>query len=262
MMNRFFITLLCSVLFLLQLGCKPETANTTNSTANQPVNQVINKPEHANTNANSEHKKAEAPKEYTDANEALTDAKKLIDSGKEKLAVDVLKQAIKINPELAEAHFQLGVAYALIENADESKIIGDNKTKSSKKVDATVELTNSEKSFAEAVKAYQKLLAKNPKDDSAQFNLGRCLNKLNKDKDAEKALRKAASMKPDNAEYQMEVGAILIKFAKYQEAIGILKKVQKLDPGNGQVDSLMEKAEAGAKRENFGTKPKDKPAGK
>jgi tetratricopeptide (TPR) repeat protein len=259
-MKRFFVTSLCSLLVLMQIACKPETSNTNANSSN--ANHSVNKTENANVNANTEVKKAEAPKEYTDANEALADGKGFLDTGKEKLAVEALKQAIKINPELAEAHFQLGVAYALIEDADETKIIGDNKTKSSKKADATVELTNSEKSFAEAVKAYQKLLAKNPKDDSAQFNLGRSLNKLNKDKEAEKALRKAATMKPDNAEYQMEVGAILIKFAKYQEAVGILKKVQKLDPSNGQVESLMEKAEAGAKRENFGVKPKDKPAGK
>jgi tetratricopeptide (TPR) repeat protein len=54
------------------------------------------------------------------------------------------------------------------------------------------------------------------------------------------------------------VGAILIKFAKYPEAIGFLKKALKLDPENSQAEDLMEKAEAGRKREETGRAPKAK----
>ncbi len=261
-MKRFFLTLLTLSAFISLIACKPEEPKTNSSNNNQTTNKVENTNVNSTPNTNTETKQVVAPKEFTDANEALTEGKKLIDDGKEKLAIDALKQSIKLNPELAEAHFELGVAYALIESEDETKIIGDNKTKSTKKANVTVELTNSEKSFAEAVKAYQKLLAKNPKDDVAQFNIGRAYNKLNKDKEAEIALNRAAKMKPEKAEYQIEVAAIMIKFTKYTEAIALLKKVQKLEPGNSQVENMIEKAEAGAKRENFGVVPKVKKEGK
>jgi tetratricopeptide (TPR) repeat protein len=261
-MNRLFLILFACTIFFVQIACKTDVPKANAKNTNQSFNKVENAIDNSSANTNVNTKQTVAPVQFTDANEALNEGKKLLDTGKDTLAVDALKQAVKLNPELAEAHFQLGVAYALLESEDESKVIGDTKVKASKKANATVELTNSEKSFAESVKAYQKLLAKNPKDDAAQFNLGRAYNKLNKDKEAESALRKATAMKPDNNEYQLEVAAILIKFTKYQEAVGVLKKIKKADPTNSQADSLLEKAEAGAKRENFGVKPKDKPAGK
>ena len=59
-------------------------------------------------------------------------------------------------------------------------------------------------------------------------------------------------------QYQAELGAILIKFAKYDEAVGVLKKALKLNESNSQAQSLLEKAEAGKKRIDYGI-PKDKP---
>ena len=36
------------------------------------------------------------------------------------MAIDALKQATELDPDLAEAHFKLGVAYALEESADDT----------------------------------------------------------------------------------------------------------------------------------------------
>ena len=49
----------------------------------------------------------------------------------------------------------------------------------------------------------------------------------------------------------------MIKFAKYEEAVAVLKKALKLDETNAQAQELMEKAEAGKKRVDYGI-PKDK----
>ncbi len=112
--------------------------------------------------------------------------------------------------------------------------------------------TESDKAFENAVKAYKKILAKNPKDDVAQFNIGRSYNKLNEDKEAVKSLRQAVKFKPEDSEYQTELGAILVKLAQYQEAVNVLKKALKLDENNSQAEQLLEKAEAGRKRIDFG----------
>ncbi|MCU0238651.1 MAG: tetratricopeptide repeat protein [Pyrinomonadaceae bacterium] len=272
-MNRKILILL--LLVGVQFACTSETptANNANSTVNTNkaetnINATNVNSANANaTDANVAVKPAE-PKVYTDANEALADAKKLIDLSKNEEAIEILKQAVKLNPDLADAHFQMGIAYGLIEmeKKEEVSLEGSTNTNTNtkttvKKVAKDAPITDSEKSYNEAIKAYSKYLVKNPKDDSAQFNLARCYNKLNKDKEAEKAIRKAITMNPSNSEYQAELGAILIKFAKYQEAIGVLKKALKLDENNSRIESLLEKAEAGRKREDYG-KPKEAPAEK
>jgi tetratricopeptide (TPR) repeat protein len=71
-----------------------------------------------------------------------------------------------------------------------------------------------------------------------------------------KALREAVKLKPDDAEYQIEYGVILMKLAQYEEAVAALKKAVSLDDSNLQAQELLEKAEAGRKRIDFGIKPK------
>src|ERR1044072_220166 len=141
------------------------------------------------------------------------------------MAIEALKQAVAFDPDLAEAHFKLGMAYSILD----------------KEKDA-------EASFEAAVEAYKKLLKTDTENAQAQFNLGRSYNKLNKDEDAEDALRRAVKLKPDDSGYQTEMGAILIKLAKYPEAIGFLKKALELDPENPRAEDLMEKAEDGRRR--------------
>lgn len=274
MMNKIFLILIFSV--VLQSACTSDNPTANNSNQNSvnsnktETNTNTTNSVNANTaNANQANVAVKAePKVYTDANEALADGKKLSQNAKDEEAVGVLRQAIKLNPDLAEAHFELGVALASIESKKKEEVgieastnTNTNTKTTVKKVAKDAPLNESEKAFNEAIKAYQKYLVKNPKDDTAQFNLARCYNKLNKDKEYESAVRKAIKMKPDNSEYQAELGAVLIKFAKYGEAIGVLKKALKLDENNSRAESLLEKAQAGQKREDYG-KPKEAPAEK
>jgi Flp pilus assembly protein TadD len=206
----------------------------------------------ANQDAN-----ASAPlDQYTDANVALADGTKFLDEGETDKAIDALNQAVKLNPDLAEAWFRLGVAYALAEMRDENlgKANESEPTPSSK---SPAPKANSVKAFEKAVAAYKRQIDVNSEDDAAYFNLGRAYNKLNEDEDAAKALRQAVKIKPDDTEYQTELGAILIKLAQYQEAISPLKKALELDPENIRAQELLEEAEAGRKRVNYTATPKD-----
>lgn len=225
--------LLCIFIFLLLVcaGCSG-----TGSDANQ----------NANTDA--------SVGEYTDANLALADGTRFLDTGEIDKAIDVLNQAVKLNPDLAEAWFKLGIAYALSEKRDDMLEKADpeapvTETKRTK--------TNSEKAFEKAVAAYKKIIEANEADDAAYFNLGRAYNKLNDDQDAAKALKQAVKLKPDDTEYQTELGAILIKLAQYHEAIPPLKKALELDPENIRAQELLEDAQAGRQRVNYSATPKD-----
>jgi tetratricopeptide (TPR) repeat protein len=204
----------------------------------------------ANQNANTASELSEA----NDAELALAAGNNFLDTGEIDKAIDSLSEAVKLNPDLAEAWFKLGIAYALAEKRDETlETTADENTTDPKKPAKA----NSEKAFEKAVVAYKKLINANGDDDVAYFNLGRAYNKLNDDEDAAKALRQAVKLRPDDTEYQTELGAILIKLAQYHDAIAPLKKALELDPENIRAQELLEDAEAGRSRVNYASTPKD-----
>lgn len=196
---------------------------------------------------------------FADASEALAEADKLFDVSNNEKAIEAYRQSVKLNPDFAEAWFKLGIAYSLFEKEQkDAGVVAEEEptpTKRGKK-DVPPKLSESGKAFESAVKAYKKILAKDPKNDEAQFNLGRAFNKLNQDTDAQKALTQAVKLKPEDVQYQIELGAILIKLAQYEEAIAPLKKAVAIDAENLQAQELLEKAQAGRKRIDFGIKPK------
>ncbi len=260
-MKKVFIFLFLTALVFSSSNC---TTDTTAENSNQ-VNANLELAATAETNqANTNVRPSETPlPTFTNADEALAEGKILLDALETEKAVEALFQAVKLNPDLAEAHFNLGIAYSLIEKEEEETAITQIEatpppklSKKGKKNAAPVRTKNSEKAFDNAVKAYKKILAKNKQDDAAHFNLGRAYNKLNEDQDAMKALREAVKLKPDDAEYQIEYGVILMKLAQYEEAVAALKKAVSLDDSNLQAQELLEKAQAGRKRIDFGIKPK------
>ncbi len=205
--------------------------------------------ESANTES-VEQQITEAPV-YTDAETALAGGNELFDQDEIEKAVEAYKQAAKLNPELAEAHFKLGIALALIENEQEL-VITSTEPDNSADTPKEEKKSNSVIAFENAVTAYKKILKKNPKDDVGHYNLGRAYDRLNDDKEARKSLEQAVKLQPENMLYQMELGAVLIKLAQYDEAVRALRKAAEADDANEQVRELLEEAEAGKKRVDFG----------
>ncbi len=201
---------------------------------------------------------AEIPSEFTSAGDALTAGNRLFDAGETERAIDAYLQAVKLDPDMAEAFFQLGIAYALVEAEIDTAAETDvNSTPEPTSRKAQEKKKNSEKAFESAVAAYKKIIAANAEDDNAHFHLGLSYNKLNEDEDAARSLREAVKLKPENAEYQTELGSVYIKLAKYYEAATALKKALELDPENIKAQELLEDAEAGKKRIEFVPPKKD-----
>lgn len=206
------------------------------------------KAEVANANANTSADTG-GPSPFasiTDPAAAVAEGDRLFDDNQTDLAIQAYKRAVELNPDLADAYFKMGVAYALIET--EAVRTGTSTVVPGEVVGNKLVKTDSTKMFEKAVVAYKKLLAKTPDDPVANFNLGRSLNKLNKDEDSEEALAKAVKLKPDDVEYLNELGLIQIKLAKYHEAVKVLKKALELDPENAETEEALEEATAGARR--------------
>lgn len=192
--------------------------------------------------------------EYRDANQALADGTKFLDDDEVDKAIAALNQAVKLNPELAEAYFNLGVAYSLVEFRDTLNLenSSDNPSNSSEK-----KKSNSVTAFEKAAEAYEKVTEREPENHQAFFSLGLSYNKLNKDEFAAKAFRQAVKLNPEDTLYQTELGKILIKLADYREAIGPLKKALELDPENVEAEELLSDAEAGRSRIDYVSPKKD-----
>lgn len=263
-MRTFFFVLFLTCLIFLQLGCGgggSENTNQTNSNSGSSTSTA------ANTNSTVPAQATPLP-EFTDADTAFAEGNKLFDANKTELAIEAYNQAVKLNPDLAEAWFKLGMAYSEIEKQNEIDSLNQEvvetptptpakKAKAKTKKDEPVVRTkDSEKAFEKAVAAYKKIIAKNDQDDLSFYNLGRSYNKLDEDEDSEKALRQAVKLKPDDTLYQTELGSILVKLAKYDEAVKALKKALEIDPENSEAEELLDKAEAGKKRIDFGVTPK------
>jgi len=172
----------------------------------------------------------------------------LLDINETEKAIEAFDQAIALDPDLAEAYFQLGIAHSLIENERKASAAPGESVESDEGKKGKPE---SVRAFEKAVDAYRRLIDKNPDDDVSYFNLGRALNKLNKDEDAEKALEKAIKLKPDDVEYLTILGSVRIKLAHYHEALEPLEKALQLDPENSEAQDLFEDAEAGRRRVEY-----------
>ena len=259
-----------SLLILFSASCGTDAAQ--NTEANVNANVAVNQPENAEiTNVNAANTESEEVPTYNDAETALVEGNKFLDASENDKAIDAYRQAVKLDPELADAHFRLGVALALVESEETATATPDDedensntekpkKKKKGKKEEET-EKTPSQKSFQNAVKAYEKIIKKDKENDQAFFNLGRALSKLNEDKDALKALQTAVKLKPEDGDYQTELGDIYIKLAQYDEAIRALKKAIEIDENNLVAEDKLEQAQAGKKRVDFGAnmlKPKIK----
>ena len=188
--------------------------------------------------------------EITDANVALAEGKRLLDENQTETAIMALRRSVEIDRDQAEAHFHLGIAYALLDmQLQQSGRVVETVANSNSK--EKIVKTRSDLAYEEAVKAYRKWIDKNPKDDNAYYYLGRTYAKLMKDEEAEEAFQEAVDLKPTDTEYQTELGAIRIKLAQYHEALKPLKKAIELDPANGRAIDLLEDAEAGRRRVDY-----------
>jgi tetratricopeptide (TPR) repeat protein len=169
-----------------------------------------------------------------------SEARILLDKGKELYrndedtqAIEAFQQAIKLDPELAEAHFRLGLSY-----------------------DAVGQEQEAEEAYKKAVEAYKRYFEvdENGKDAEAHYNLGQTYAGLHVYGEAVREYRQAARLKPDDASIYYDLGLALMRLAQYDEAAVAFSKSLELDPENYRAEDALEEAREGVKRIRAGKK--------
>ncbi|HEV2884872.1 MAG TPA: tetratricopeptide repeat protein [Pyrinomonadaceae bacterium] len=172
-----------------------------------------------------------APADRSQARVLLDEGKEFYRTDQDDKAVEAFQQAIKLDPNLAEAHFRLGLAY-----------------------DAVAQENEAEAAYKKAVDTYKKYLDDNSKDAEAHYNLGQTYAGLRLYTEAVKEYRTATRLKSDDSDMHYDLGVALSKLANYDEAVTAFSKSLEIDPANYRAEDALEEAREGVKRIKAGKK--------
>ena len=173
-----------------------------------------------------------------DANRA--EAKTLLAKGRELYrndedtqALEMFQQAAKLDPELAEAHFRIGLTH-----------------------DALGQEQEAESAYRKAVETYKKYLSvdENEEDAEAHYNLGQTYSGLHLYSEAVREYREATDLKPDDAAIYYDLGLALMRLAQYDQAAAAFSKSLELDPQNYRAEDSLAEAKEGVTRIRTGKK--------
>ena len=151
-----------------------------------------------------------------------------------KVAENLYKEVLKINPNHFESIFLLGTLSIKIKNFDraiqllnQAILIQPNHAQSHNNLGVVfVELGEVQK----AISCYQKAISIQPDYADAHNNLGVVFNKLGEDQKAISCYQKAISIQPNYADAHYNLGNVLDKLNKHQEAIICYEKVIQINP--------------------------------
>ena len=188
------------------------------------------KPVNANTNGAVAGTHT-AEENRTQARADLEQGKQLYLSDQDEKAVAILEEAVKLDPELAEAHFRLGLAYVAVGKEQEA-----------------------EDAYKKAVEKYKKYLEENGKDAEAHYNMGQAYAGLHLYSEAVREYRQATHLKDDDADMFYDLGTALTKLAQYDEAVSAFSKSLDIDPNNTRAEDALEEAREGVARIKSGKK--------
>jgi tetratricopeptide (TPR) repeat protein len=150
-------------------------------------------------------------------------------------AIENYLHALRIKPDYADAHNNLGVAFAQQGKLDQAiasfqQAVRFNPTYT----EALNNLGNALRMAGrldEAMTSLQQALRLNAKYVEAYNNLGLVFSKLERLEEAEINFRKASQLRPNNADIHNNLGVALLQQGKLDEAVSSLEQAIRLQPG-------------------------------
>jgi tetratricopeptide (TPR) repeat protein len=165
------------------------------------------------------------------ARELLAKGKQLYLDDQDDQAVQAFQEALKLDPDLAEAHFRLGLSYEALGKREES-----------------------EAEYKKAVETYKKYLADHEDDSEAHYDLGQTYAGLGQYSEAIREYRLATKLKEDDPDMYYDLGVAHTKLAQYDAAVAAFSKSLEIDPDNYRAQDGLDEAKEGVKRIRAGRK--------
>jgi|SRR5688500_13505263 len=208
------ILLICAVCLLaLTVGCKRSGQQSTDNSAG---------PAAVSTDSGANRDRAR---------ELLDKGKDLYRNDQDEEAVALFQEALKLDPDLHQAHFRLGLSYEALGKREES-----------------------EAEYKKAVETYKKYLADHENDPEAHYDLGQTYAGLGQYSEAIREYRIATRLKEDDADIYYDLGVAHTKLAQYDAAAVAFSKSLELDPENFRAQDGLDEAKEGIKRIRTGRK--------
>ncbi|HEU4794515.1 MAG TPA: tetratricopeptide repeat protein [Pyrinomonadaceae bacterium] len=165
------------------------------------------------------------------ARELLEKGKELYRNDQDVEAVEAFQAAIKLDPDLAEAHFRLGLSYEALGKSEEA-----------------------EAEYKKAVESFKKYLDEHEGDSEAHYDLGQTYAGLGQYSEAIRQYRIAAKLKEDDPDIYYDLGMAHTKLAQYDAAAAAFSKSLEIDPNYYRAQDALDEAKAGIKRIRTGRK--------
>jgi len=169
--------------------------------------------------------------ERTRAREQLENGKEFYRKDQDAEAVLAFMEAVRLDPDLAEAHFQLALGFESLGRREES-----------------------EAEYKKAVGAYKKFLADHDDDPEAHYNLGQTYAALGQYTEAIREYREATKLKEDDPDMFYDLGIAYTKLAQYDQAVSAFSKSLEIDPDYFRAQDGLDEAKEGLTRIRTGRK--------
>jgi Flp pilus assembly protein TadD len=167
----------------------------------------------------------------TRARAQLEKGKELYRNDQDDEAVQAFIEAVRLDPDLAEAHFRLGLGYESLGKREEA-----------------------EGEYKKAVAAYKKYFEEHRDDAEAHYALGQTYANLGQYSEAIREYREATKLKEDDPDMFYDLGVAYTKLAQYDAAAAAFSKSLEIDPDYYRAQDGLEDAKEGIKRIRVGRK--------
>jgi len=181
---------------------------------------------------------SEADKANTALRELFAKANQLSQEGKSDEAIAAYKEVLAKNPQIAEAHYNIGFLQGQKKNwpAAEAEYLKAIEVRPGygEAISALARVYQDSGQPDKATALLAKAATDNPKDAKVLFNLGVYYLNSQHTEEAVAAFNKAAEADPSNAEVYYYLGTLDVGQNKIPEAIAHLEKYLSMNPSNAQ----------------------------